>query len=160
MAFTFINWAVFLIDPAQFSYTGHPNLWAFAYYSATAVYFGEIDIVSPVGDVAIVAKLLNDVIGGVGVLTVVLSIFMGYRSTRLDSSSVDSIQLLNDKAYDIEEIAIESAWMSLEELEERLLSASWELFGVMHWILAKTPRQWTVEAASGRGEDRPAPYTL
>ena len=152
VAFTFINWAVFLIDPTQFSYTGHPNLWAFAYYSATAVYFGEIDIVSPVGDVAIVAKLLNDVIGGVGVLTVVLSIFMGYRGTRLDSSSVDAIQLLNGKAYDIEKIAIERAWMSLDELEERLLSASWELFGVMNWILAKTPRQWTVEAASAEAK--------
>ena len=152
VAFTFINWAVFVIDPTQFSYTGHPNLWAFAYYSATAVYFGEIGIVSPVGDIAIVAKLLNDVIGGVGVLTVVISILMGYRATRLESSSVDSIQILTDKAHDIEKSAIESAWMSLEELEEHLLSASWELFGFMNWILAKTPKNWAVDATNAQGE--------
>jgi hypothetical protein len=85
---------------------------------------------------------------------VVLSVFIGYRSTRSDSSSVDSIQLLNDKAYDIEKMAMESARMSLEELEEHLLAASWELFGVMSWVLANTPRPWRVDATSSRAEAR------
>jgi hypothetical protein len=138
-AFSLLTYGAFVVDSNQFEFTVPPQWSTFVYYSSTGLYFGEIGALAPVAGLAIVVKLLNGLVGAVGVLTIIGSMLIAFRSIRSESSSVGAIRLLNKKVNDIEATSGSQFQLSSEELEEHLLAASWGLMGVANWFASKTP---------------------
>lgn len=138
-AFPLLTYGAFVVDSNQFEFTVPPQWSTFVYYSFTGLYFGEIGALAPVAGLAIVVKLLNGLVGAVGVLTIIGSMLIAFRSVRSESSSVGAIRLLNKKVNDIEATSGSQFQLSSEELEEHLLAASWGRMGVANWFASKTP---------------------
>ena len=139
VVFTFLNYGVYVINTAEFSYSVAPNWWTFAYYSAAGSFFGEVNALAPVGSIAIIVKLLNGLVGTVGVVTVIGSIFIGYRNFRSDATSFGTFQLLEGKAEELEELTGAQFQLTIEELEGRLIDAGWGLLFIAEWLASKTP---------------------
>lgn len=138
-AFAFLSYGVFVIDPTQFAFTVTPDAWTFVYYSTVGAYFGEISALVPVGGLAIAVKLLNGIIGSIGVLTIIGSTLMGFRATRSDSESNSAARALRRKADELESLSEQQFQMSLQDLQQHLVAAGWGLIGVVTWLKTKTP---------------------
>lgn len=145
LAFAFINQGVYTLGPSQFSVTATPDWWTFVYYSAAGTYFGEVSVLAPLGVLAIIAKLLNGILGVVVAGTVIISIVLNYRSVRADTDTDGVVRALNRTAAEVEQTSSAQYQMSFRELETRLFAAGWGLLGVAHWLAAQTEEQ------SGRG---------
>lgn len=137
LAFTFIHYGIYLLDPTQFmTGSANPDLLTFAYYSATATFFGEIGILTPLTGLAIAAKITNGLVGVIVLGTVVFSIVMTYRGTKGDADTAKTVQALTSKADQLSSEAIERHQMNLAELEDRLFTTSWAFIGVARWLRA------------------------
>ncbi|WP_263055109.1 hypothetical protein [Curtobacterium sp. RIT-PI-V] len=134
LAFTFINFGVYIASPSGFSATAPPNWWTFAYYTAAGTYFGEISALAPVGALAIAAKLANGVLGLIVIGTVIISICLNYRSVRAETDAVGAARSLNEKADEIADISSRQLEMTFEEIEARLRATSWGLLGITRWL--------------------------
>lgn len=148
LVFSFVNLGVYVIEPSQFEFSNTPDWWTFAYYSAAGSYFGEIGALNPAMGLATIVKILNGFVGLGGLLTVVLTVVLGYRSIRAETSSLAAIQLLEKKAEEVETISTEQYQMTVRELEDRLIAAHWGLYGLASWLAART-------SVSVRGTEKP-----
>jgi hypothetical protein len=139
IAFAFINYGVWSIDPGQFNAATTPDVWTFIYYSTVAITFGEISALSPESGLAVAAKLANGIVGGVGVLSIIGSNLIGYRTARAESTSGGAATTLRAKATELEELSTLQFQMSLDDLQARLRAAGWTLFGIVNWLRTRTP---------------------
>ncbi len=137
-AFAFLSYGVFVIDSTQFAFMVAPDAWTFVYYSTVGAYFGEISALVPVGGLAIAVKLLNGIIGSIGVLTIVGSTLMGFRATRSDSESNTAARALRRKADELESLSVQQFQMSLPDLQQRLVASGSGMIGVVTWLKTKT----------------------
>jgi len=146
VVFTFLNYGAYLIDPTGFDFTVPPSGWTFAYYSITAAYFGEISALAPTGALPILVKIANGAVGLIGVGTIITTVILNFRSIRADRASVSVVQLLRDRASRLETQSAEQFQMSMVELQNRLVTASWGLLSFLGWLTDKTPSDWEIES--------------
>ncbi len=147
LAFAFLNYAVYFIDPTQFTFVTSPDALTFLYYAAPGL--NEIDALKPTGPWAIGLKLAEGAVLFAGIGTIVGSTALAFRSVKADATAVTAIKRLKAKADDIEALADTNFGVSLEKLEQQLIDASWGLLGFVAWVTAKTPRAW-VDSINGR----------
>jgi len=140
LAFAFATYGLYVIDPGQFAFTSSPDALTFLYYSATGL--NEIDALKPAGAWAIGMKLAEGAVFFVGLGTIVGSTAMAFRSVRADATAVSAIRRLKSKADDVEALAGAHFEMRLDQLEQRLVDASWGLFGIAMWLNSRTPTAW------------------
>lgn len=143
LAFAFINFGLYRIDPAQFRAEGTVSFWTFLYYGFAASYFGEIAAVAPVGDFAVIAKIANGVLGSIVILTVVASLFLSYRHARTDNDALAAIEELRSRADSIGEQVGGGFAESIDDLERRLVAIGWGMGGVLNWLGAQVPKGWS-----------------
>lgn len=140
LAFAFVNYGLYFIDPMQFSFVNPPDALTFLYYAAPGL--NEIDALKPAGPWAIGLKLAEGAVLFAGIATIIGSTALAFRSVKADATAVSAIKRLKAKADDIEALANANFNMSLEKLEQQLIDASWGLFGIVVWVAAKTPTEW------------------
>lgn len=142
LTFALLNYSVYVIEAEQYAFASFPEWWTFIYYSVTGIYFGEIDALSPEGVAAGVVKILNGFVGSVGVLGVMLSILVGYRSAKSEEVSARAVAMLTEKAHEIESLSIEQYKMPLADLNTHLELTRWGLIVATTWLDNQIPLGW------------------
>jgi hypothetical protein len=136
VAFAFINYGIYLIDPSQYTAATSPNAATFLYYSAAGVYFGEVDNLVPIGTWAVVAKLSNGFIGSIGVLTIVTSFLVSLRPARAEAGATTAIRTLTDEADNLETVIETHYRTNLTDLQARLELVEWSGLGALIWLVS------------------------
>ena len=143
LTFGFLNYGLHRIDVSQFQYEADPTVWTFLYYSFAGCFFGEIGALMPVGTVAFVFKIINGILGGIIVLTLITSIVLGVRHTRTDEVSLQAIRDLKSRADAYgKSLGDMYGGGSVEELEARLLAFKFALSGLLGWLIRQSPPDW------------------
>lgn len=140
LAFAFATYGLYVIDPSQFAFASPPDALTFLYYSASGL--NEIEALKPVGMWAMGMKLLDAGIFIAGAGTIIVSSGIAFRSVKADAIAVTAIQRLKAKADEIEALASAEYEMTLEQLKQHLIDASWGMLGIVMWLTTKTPTAW------------------
>ncbi len=150
LAFAFINYGLWKVDESQFQISGDPSFWTFLYYSFAGCWFGEIAAAAPVGEVAVVAKIVNGVLGALVILTVVVTLFVSYKDGKSDEESRLAVRALRTRADTLATQVGANFADSLEDLERRLEAIGWGLLGVTSWLAARVPSEWDADQNNAR----------
>lgn len=142
LSFALINYAAFLIDPSGFHHLGRPDAATFLYYSFAGMYGGEIAALTPVGGLAVIAKLLTGFVGLACIGGLVVSTFLNFRASRADDSSTSAIQVLKAAANDLEIRSVQQFRLSFDDLEANVVAAGWTFVRAITWISGQTPTGW------------------
>jgi len=137
-AFTLITYAVYRIAPWQFDASPAPDGFTFTYYAFVGLYFGEIGALTPEGPLAVATKIINGVVGSIGVLTIISSLIVAYRNSSTDAGLADAVDALAKERASIESDAEEGFLLTYGEIEERLVTTRWDMTGAFHWMAGKT----------------------
>jgi hypothetical protein len=138
VAFAFINYGIYVVDPAQYTAASSPDAATFLYYSAAAIYFGEVDNLVPIGTWAVIAKLSNGLIGSIGVLTIVASFLVSLRPARADAGATTAIRTLTRQADDLGAVIETQYRTNLNDLRDRLQLVEWSGHSALVWLVSRS----------------------
>lgn len=141
VVFSFINGGIYVASSEQYDASVQPGWWTWLYYSASALTFGEIDAIAPTGVIATIAKLMNGWIGGIGVLTIVVTFVISIRRKRTEYAVDRSVKMLAGKAKSIEEMSRLEYKMGIDELAGYLTQVAWGLNLLSEWLFEKIPME-------------------
>jgi hypothetical protein len=102
VAFTLINLGLFQANPNAFELTGRPSAVKFFYYSAVSTSGGETTLIQPVGDIAVAVKTLEFIVGTILIVTLFVSIFLGFRASRDDRDARETVEAIRVVAKEAE----------------------------------------------------------
>jgi hypothetical protein len=142
VAFSFISYAIYQIDPLQFSFQSDPQWWTFLHYAVTSMYFGEIGALQAVGLGAVLAKLANGVLGVIVIGLVIAGVLLTYRAGRREAEAAGAVRLLEREREHIDRLAVEDYKLGIDQLEERLASVAWGLKLFARWLHSQVPSSW------------------
>jgi len=140
--FTFINYGIFVVDPTAFQVSISPDWWSWIYYSGSAMTFGEISAITPQGPLAIVAKILNAGVGGIGVLTIVATFLISFRTARTEYVADGAVKMLKKKAKQVDQLSESEYGTGIENLDYYLSRAAWGMHVFATWMHSKLPAEW------------------
>lgn len=89
-ALTFINFAAYKVDPANYSFSTDPSWPVVIRYSFTSFYGNEISALAPASDLANMISVFALVIGVVMITTLFLTWFVNYRHSR-DQTAIKEV---------------------------------------------------------------------
>lgn len=135
-----IYFAIYRISPEQFASEQPPTLVTFIYFAFSAAYFGEIRVLAPVGDVALVVKTINGIVSSVIFFTLAAALLLSYRASKSDEVAEEAVSKLRGRATSMrDEVGHAFAAVSTKDLEARLAGFQWAFSGVVTWLIGNTP---------------------
>jgi hypothetical protein len=131
--------AIFRLSPAEFAFEREPSLLTFIYFAFSSATFGEIEALTPVGDVTIAVKLVNGVLNSVILLTLAAALLLSYRASKSDQEAEAAIGELRKGAAAMSDEVGSTYAASTTDLETRLVDYQFAFKGVLLWLIKRTP---------------------
>lgn len=123
VTFTFINLALFKLDPSQFVFDAEPGVPTFVYYAFGSIFVSEVSLLTPGGDWASALQVLAGFSAGVLGLLLVVTLFFGIRHARADEAATKAIQQMRRRSDEFaRRVAQEFELVSIDELLRRVMS--------------------------------------
>jgi hypothetical protein len=136
--FGFANLGIYHFSAQQFVATREPSLLVFIYYSLTGLYSGEIEVLVPVGNLAVVVKIMLGVIGPLLLAVLAAGLFQNYRLRR-DAEAADKV--VSDLRGYVRELEGEfhrDYYLSPAQALAKLAEMGSGLVRILSWITAQT----------------------
>lgn len=98
LGFALINMALYHIDSNAFSHATEPSFIVFVRYSLVSLYGGEIDAIRAQSDLANAISIASTLVGGVLILTLIVSVLLSFRQQRNDQQIRATIAQIGTRA--------------------------------------------------------------
>lgn len=139
ISFTLVNFAVFKVDPSQFSINGSTSLAMFSYYSFASLFVSEISVIAPAGGVAAALSVTAGFSAAVVVMILIATVFFGFRQSKSDEAANQEIRQLREQGDHFAERLGEEYDLTVEELFRRVADLGWDLLGILAYLTRSIP---------------------
>ncbi|MEK6251650.1 MAG: hypothetical protein AABM43_06870 [Actinomycetota bacterium] len=147
---TLINYAVYKIDGAAFSFVHTPSIWVFARYSISSLYGSEIAALQPQSDLANILVVLSFLAGVILLAGGAYSVFMGVRARTNDAAAQETIDRIRAQGRRLAELHKEEYEVSVDEAAQRLEDLRFALMGLIEYVTSRVPADFGWDEARDR----------
>ncbi len=120
LVFWLINTSVYKIDPTQFNTGSSVSLLAMFVYSMSTLFLNDAAGISPVGNIALVVRILAAFFGTIFLLTILANFLMANRHSRNNESLDNIVKVLKERAKKEDDVFRNEFSLTVDEAQEKL----------------------------------------
>lgn len=120
VCFWVINLAIYKIDPSQFHFDYSSSRLAIFLYSFTMLFLGDAAGITPVGDLAIVTRIIAGALGAVFVTLVIINVFLTFKHAKDEEGLNDLVATLKKRAKSTEDNFRKRYSLSIDEAAQKM----------------------------------------
>jgi hypothetical protein len=139
VAFAFVNFALFRVDPTTFTFTTAPGLFEFFHYAVNIVLNGSIVGLEPRSQLAVALGDIGRLTGPVLLLTVIATFALSFKQSRQDAQMQESIARIKARGRQFDAEFQNQYEVTVTEAVNRLRKLPGAVLGFAAWFSRQIP---------------------